>query len=430
MKLAYLMNAYPMTSTTFIPREIAALEAAGQPVARYAVRPWDGPLVDENDRHERDRTTYILVGNLAGLAAAALATLAARPRAFLRGLALAAAVWREAGEGPVRHAAYFLEAVWFARRMRADRVDHVHVHFATNAATVALLAEAMGGPGFSMTVHGPDEFTDPPRLSLARKVAAARFTAAISDHCRSQILRWSGFARADAIHVIRCGVLPEAFAPTDPPAARRLVCVGRLCPQKGQEMILAAVAALRDEMPDLEVILVGDGETRAAIEAAVRARGVEAQVTLAGWRSNAEVRDLIRGARALLLPTFAEGLPVVIMEAFALGRPVISTWIAGIPELVDARCGWLIPAGSEAALAGAMRAALTADPARLAAMGREGRARVEVRHDQRAEAGRLMALIAAAAGGGAIPASASASTPASTRASTPASASAAAPAEG
>jgi glycosyltransferase involved in cell wall biosynthesis len=171
--------------------------------------------------------------------------------------------------------------------------------------------------------------------------------------------------------------------------------VGRLSEQKGQLLLLEAAAEVAATAPDFRLTLVGDGELRAPTERRIAELGLGDVVEITGWADEAEVRRRILAARALVLASFAEGLPVVIMEAMALRRPVISTWVAGIPELVDADCGWLVPAGDAGALAGAMRAALSAPPERLAAMGRAGRARVEARHDQRAEARRLLALIGA-----------------------------------
>ncbi|MEM0944219.1 MAG: glycosyltransferase, partial [Pseudomonadota bacterium] len=175
-----------------------------------------------------------------------------------------------------------------------------------------------------------------------------------------------------------------------------IVCVGRLCPQKGQTLIPKAVARVAETHPALRVTLIGDGESRAEIEAEIATLGLADRITLLGWQSNAEVRAAISRARALMLPSFAEGLPIVLMEAFALGRPVLTTYIAGIPELVDQSCGWLIPASDEEALAEALADVMATPPERLAEMGRTGRARVEAAHDQHANAARLKDLIAEA----------------------------------
>jgi glycosyltransferase involved in cell wall biosynthesis len=150
---------------------------------------------------------------------------------------------------------------------------------------------------------------------------------------------------------------------------------------KAQTLIVEAVGAVSVSHPQVRVLLIGDGETRRDVEAEIARRGLQEHVKLMGWRSNAEVRQMLGNARALLLPSFAEGLPIAIMEAHALGRPVITTFIAGIPELVDRDSGWIIPAGSVPEIARAMIAALEAPPAELAKMGREGRRRVVEAHD-------------------------------------------------
>jgi glycosyltransferase involved in cell wall biosynthesis len=185
------------------------------------------------------------------------------------------------------------------------------------------------------------------------------------------------------VSIAACGLDFRAFPTRAPaPAAQRiLVCVGRLCPQKGQIHIPGAVALLRERFPDLRVHLIGDGESRGDIERAIARHGVGDMVMLAGWGSNQQVRDAIKGAKALLLPSYHEGLPIVIMEAFALFRPVITTRIAGIPELVDQTCGWLVEPGDERGLAEAIAQAMTQSHRQLGRLGAEGRHRVEARHD-------------------------------------------------
>jgi colanic acid/amylovoran biosynthesis glycosyltransferase len=196
-------------------------------------------------------------------------------------------------------------------------------------------------------------------------------------------VRFSSYDHFDKIKIIHCGLKLDEFASNFhfDASNQNFVCVGRLCPQKGQLLIPQALAELKDEFPDLKVHFIGGGESREALEAAIKKFGVARQVEMHGWKSNAEVRQMVAESRAFLLPSFAEGLPVVIMEAFALGRPVISTYIAGIPELVDNSCGWIIPAGSVEDIVTAMRGALSASPERLTDMAREGRGRVERGHD-------------------------------------------------
>jgi len=383
--LAYLMNAYPMTSTTFIRREIEALEALGLIIHRYAVREWSGRLVDTRDVSERDRTQYLLTNNIVGLFGALLAAIVTNPRGLLR----AAPVWvhliRNAGGEYVRHFAYFMQACHFHALAARQRIAHVHVHFSTNAATVAMLSRLMGGPSYSFTVHGPDELVIAGELSLALKVEHAQFVITISEFCRRFVLDNVRPEYRDKIRVARCGLALEEFEDVADvtTSGHTLVCVGRLCPQKGQLLIPKAVARLREQFPDLKIILIGDGETRDAVESAIEQCRVGTIVELRGWVENRAVLRILKSCRALLLPSFAEGLPVVIMESLALGIPVISTSIAGIPELVDEECGWLFHAGDEDGLIEAVRAALECPPARLQRMSAIGRERVFRLHDRK-----------------------------------------------
>jgi colanic acid/amylovoran biosynthesis glycosyltransferase len=383
LKIAYLMNTYPITSTTFIRREIESLESLNLEVKRYAVRNWDDQLVDPLDIAEQKRTHYLLTKNIRGLLAAFFLVLVSHPAGFLRALRMWLQVCKNAGGISVKHIAYFLQATYFYRATQLEGIAHVHSHFSTNATTVAMLAHAMGGSSYSFTAHGPDEFVDPSLLSIALKIKHAKFVVAISNYCRVQLIRFSSYEYFDKIKIIHCGLKLEDFSPDYffDEANENLVCVGRLCPQKGQLLIPEAIAILKDEFPNLKVHFVGDGESRAALQAAIEKYGVSRHVEMHGWKSNADVRLMIGKSRAFLLPSFAEGLPVVIMEAFALGRPVISTFIAGIPELVDNTCGWIIPAGSVDDIAIAMRGALKASPQQLADFGREGRTRVEFEHN-------------------------------------------------
>jgi colanic acid/amylovoran biosynthesis glycosyltransferase len=381
MKLAYLLNTYPLISTTFIRREIEAIEAQGQSVTRFAVRDWDGELVDPLDIQEKSRTQYILTGGKGALIADALATLAAHPLRTIALLPRWLRLWRNAGGEFVKHGAYLIEAMAFARRARAQRIDHLHVHFSTNAATVAMLAHALGGPAYSFTVHGPDELIAPPSLSLADKARNSAFVVAITDYCRRRIVAEAPDA-ADKVRIVHCGINVDDFAfNAEPPAAPRIVCVGRLCHNKGQKHIPAAVAQVRHEFPDIVVDLLGGGEDEALIRSEIEKYGVQDNIVIHGWATSDQVRAGIVASRALLLPSYAEGLPIVIMEALAMGRPVLTTRITGIPELVDSGCGWIFEPGDVDAIAEALRGVMRATPDARAAMGREGRRRIEERHD-------------------------------------------------
>ena len=397
-RVAYLINQYPKVSHSFIRREILALERQGVAVFRVAVRGWADALADAADEAERTRTRYLLQRGLVPplLAAARLAL--TRPARFVAAARLALSMWRRSQKALFHHLAYLAEAAQLVGWLAAERIDHLHAHFGTNPAEVAMLARVLGGPPYSFTVHGPEEFDHPEALGLGEKGRRAAFVVAISSFGRSQLYRWLPQAHWPKVQVVHCG-LERAFhegVAAGASAARRLVCVGRLCEQKGQLLLVQALQHVLARGAALELVLAGDGELRDEIEAMIDRLDVRAQVRITGWIGSAEVRDEIVAARALVLPSFAEGLPVVIMEAMALRRPVITTFVAGIPELVrDAENGWLVPAGDVDALARAIEACLAAPPEVLERMGAAAHRRVLERHDIDREATKLAALFAA-----------------------------------
>jgi colanic acid/amylovoran biosynthesis glycosyltransferase len=395
MRIAYLVNQYPKVSHTFIRREILALERRGIDVVRIALRGWDGELVDEEDHLERERTRYVLREGASALLLALTRVLLTRPARLMRALALAWRMSRHADRPLPVHLAYLAEACRIESWLREAGIQHLHAHFGTNSAEVAMLVRTLGGPPWSFTVHGPEEFDKRDLIGLSDKIRHCEFVVAISSYGRSQLYRCVEHRHWPKVHVVRCGLEPT-FLPTParlPTAARRLVCVGRLCEQKGQQLLVDAAQRLLASGSDFELVLVGDGEMRADIEALIVRYSLQSRVRITGWISGAQVREEILEARALVLPSFAEGLPVVIMEAMALQRPVISTFVAGIPELVQpGKHGWLVPAGSVEALAQAMQACLDAPADQLACIGEAAHKRVFDRHSVDTEAGKLAEL--------------------------------------
>jgi colanic acid/amylovoran biosynthesis glycosyltransferase len=396
LRIAYLCNRYPTVSHSFVRREIAAVEAAGHVVDRYTVRN-PGPLVDAGDETEKARTTVILAAGATGLGGALLRVGLRRPGQFVGALGL---TLRSAGWSPkamVRALAYLGEAAWLVERFRKGPVDHLHAHFGTNPTAVARLVRRLGGPPYSFTAHGPDEFDRPEALDLRGKIADARLAVAISSFGRSQLMRWSDPHQWPKLAVVRCGV-DAGFLDTTPkpaPSAPRFAAVARLNAQKGLPVLIEAAALLKARGRDFHITIAGDGELRDMLTRRIIESGLEKQIELLGAIDGAGVRRLLEESRVFVLPSFAEGLPVVIMEALALHRPVIASAIAGTPELVDASCGWLVPAGSPEAVADAMEAAIDASDETIAAMGREGHRRVAEHHDAARNAQGLIAAIEA-----------------------------------
>lgn len=393
--VAYLVNQYPKVSHSFIRREILALERQGMVVQRIAVRGWADSVVDPEDVRERERTQYLLQDGPWPLLVAILRVLISAPVRFFAALVLATRMGWRADRALPYHWVYLAEASLLYHWLKRSGASHLHAHFGTNPAEVAMLAHALGGPPYSFTVHGPEEFDKPLAIGLGEKVRRAAFVVAISSFGRSQLFRWVQHGNWPKIHVVHCGLETgfHAVMASAPPDLPRLVCVGRLCEQKGQLLLVQAVAQLVQRGLDVELVLAGDGEMRPDVEALVRSAGIEPWVRITGWISGSQVREEILAARALVLPSFAEGLPVVIMEAMALRRPVITTFVAGIPELVrQGEEGWLVPAGDVEELAAAIAECLDATPDLLARMADAAHARVLARHDIDVEAAKLAAL--------------------------------------
>jgi glycosyltransferase involved in cell wall biosynthesis len=396
VRLAYLCNLYPAVSHSFVRREIEGVEQAGHVVHRFSLRPARPDLKDEADLREVSRTEIVLNQGALRLLTAAMALSVSRPAKTISAIA---AAWRLSAPGAqskFRHIAYWLEAAWLVRRLEELGVEHLHAHFATNPAAVAAIGRAWGGVEFSFTAHGPNEFDSPLQLSLPQKIAAAKLVAGISAYGRSQLMRWSDPLHWPKIIVARCGLGSDFLdRPTKsiPPGSKDLVCVARLAPAKGLPLLIDACARLRDLAERFTLTVVGDGELRASLLEQVRRHKLEDNVRLVGIRSSAEIGEYLEAARALVQPSFAEGLPVVIMEALALARPVVTTAIAGIPELVDTECGWLIPPGSVDALVGALVEVLNAPEDELNRRGRVGRDRVAQMHNAERNAAQLVEAI-------------------------------------
>ena len=396
MRIAYFINQYPATSHSFIRREILALEARGHHVARYALDARAETIVDPEDQIENRKTRHVFRQPPLRLCAAFLAIALAYPLGLLRALRLVLRIGPRSDRGLLRHLAYLVEAAIVAHWCMLDRIEHLHAHFGTNSAAVALLAHTICGTKYSFTVHGPDEFDRPEAIALREKIRHAAFVIAVSSFGRSQLMRWAEIGDWPKLKVVHCGITEGFRLPPISPDTheRRLICVGRLAPQKGHLILLAATQILFHEGLRFRLVLAGDGPLRPRIEREAHELGLTSQLSITGWVPGTSVVAELTRACALVLPSLAEGLPVAIMEAMAMRRPVISTFIAGIPELViPGETGWLVPAGDVHALAAAMREVLTADPARLAAIGDAACRRVFERHAIDTEAAKLESLM-------------------------------------
>jgi colanic acid/amylovoran biosynthesis glycosyltransferase len=386
MKVAYLINQYPKTSHTFIRREIQALERAGVEITRISLRGWDAPLVDQVDIVERKKTRYVLQSGALALLTSVFRIALSRPVLFARALALTFRMgWRAERPLPV-HFVYLAEACLICGWLKSEMVQHLHAHFGTNSAEVAMLTHKLGGPSWSFTVHGPEEFDKPHFIGLPEKVRRSSFVIAISSYGRSQLFRLVEPSYWTKIHVVRCGLERTFYdmpvvgkrRPTPP----RFICVGRLCEQKGHVLLLQAASRLRSTGINFELVLAGDGEMRKEIEQIISSDDLGSIVWITGWVDSFRIREELLNSTALILPSFAEGLPVVIMEGMSLSLPVISTFVGGIPELVvNGETGWLVPAGDLKRLTDAMETCVRSSDSVLDSMGALARQKVLQSHN-------------------------------------------------
>jgi len=384
MRIAYLVSQYPAASHTFIRREVTGLRARGFEVDTFSIRPPTGvSKLAAVDQREAESTWYVLPTSAARVARSHAHALLKRPGAYASTLRRALG-HRVPGVRALLWAAFhFVESIDLANEIERRGVDHLHNHFANSGANVGLLAAHYLRLRWSLTLHGTSEFDYPAGMLLADKIEAADFVACVTHFGRAQAMRIVDPKHWHKFVIVRAGIDPPVLAPRDgpqPSLARKrplVVCVARLSPEKGHAGLLQAFARLVAEGLDADLELLGDGPDRARIEEQVRVLGLGERVTLRGQVSEDQVLEALTRATVLVLASFMEGLPVTLMEALALGVPVVAPCVAGIPELVEhGVSGLTFPPGDWDRLARVLRE-LLADPALQQRLAREGRRRVE-----------------------------------------------------
>ena len=385
MRIAYLCSRYPAPSLTFIQREVRALRALGLDVSTFAVRrAAPEEVLSSADREEFERTESLLPVRVGALLGAHVAALLKGPRAYLSTLRRSLGMTTGGARAALWRVFYFAEAILLWRRCERHEVRHVHAHLANVGSDVAMLAAEFGrGTGadwsWSFTMHGSTEFYDVAEHHLAEKARDARFVACVSHFTRSQMMMWVEREHWDKLHVVRCAVDLSVFAPPARNGDRggfRVLTVSRLVLGKGVPLLLGAIAELRAQDLDAELVVVGDGPERAACEREAERLGISDSVRFTGAVGQDEIRAHYAAADAFCLPSFAEGVPVVLMEAMAMELPVVATRITGIPELVeDGENGLLVTPARSDEIAEALARLAASEPERRA-MGAAGRAAV------------------------------------------------------
>lgn len=400
-RVLYFAAEYPRATDTFIQREIAAVRAAGLDVESSAIRrPGDEHMVGEEQRSERERTRYLLPPSVGGVLSTHVRLAARSPKRYLSSLRLALDTKRAGLRGGLYQAFYFAEAGLLADRLVSEEFDHLHSHLADVSTSVAMLAASLADVPFSFTLHGPGVFFDANVWRLDAKIERASFVSCISWFARSQAQLLSSVEAADKLHIIHCGVDSSRYVDRSLEATGgeefRLAFVARLDHVKGVGELLEAVAALADQMPGLRLDLAGDGPGRADYEKLTAKLGIADRVRFHGYVNQTGVAELLATADAYVLPSFAEGVPVGLMEAQASGLPVIATQVGGVSELViDGETGFVCRPGDRQQLADRI-SQLAADPELRNRMGAAGRARVIADFDSASEGRRLAALFSQA----------------------------------
>ena len=388
-RVAYLLSRYPAVSHTFFLKEVLGLRERGLDVRVASINSPDRARRDLPDVEaaEADQTYYVKSRGTAKVAVQLLGIAFRNPGVTMRGLGAALHL----GGWDIKARAYALfylaEALLVGQWMRRQALNHLHVHFGGPVATVGMITAQAWNVPWSVTLHGPDEFFDQEAFYLRQKIESASFIVCISDFCRSQVLRVAPTLSDSRLEVVRLGVDCAALQPAsqlqDPNsvATAGLVCTGRMVAAKGHRILLEALAPLIAEGIELTCTLIGDGPERSALEALSARLGISGQIRFLGAQAHHATLAEVAQADVFVLASFAEGLPVALMEAMALGVPCVSTTIAAIPELIeDGENGFLVSPSNVEALSGALRS-LAKDKDLRRKLGQQARVTVEARYN-------------------------------------------------
>ena len=381
VRLAYLLSRYPAVSHTFFLNEVQTLRSLNFEISTASINPGDKILSVRGgvEKTEEQATFYVKQAGIWRALLAVADTLFRQPGDLWRGLLF---VFRLGGSG-IRFF-YLIEALLVGRWMRERGLSHLHTHFGGPVSTVAMITARIFRVNFSLTIHGPDEFYDVRKFYLAQKIEAAAFVFCIGAFARSQLMMLSPVEHWSKLLVSPLGVNPQKFVPRRRDKTRgpvEIVSVGRLVSAKAQHVLLAAFQRLVAEGRSVRLRLIGDGPDRKSLEAVVSRERLQDSVIFEGAVAADRVPSLLENADIFALPSFAEGIPVALMEAMAMEIPCVSTVIAGIPELIRSGIdGILVAPADEEQLAGALTR-LVDDPGLREQLGQAGRRRVKENFD-------------------------------------------------
>jgi glycosyltransferase involved in cell wall biosynthesis len=368
-RLAYVLKRYPRLSETFILNEMLELQRQGIDITIVAMKDPGEAIM-----HDRVRALKAPIYYLPPKACIAVEKLAVRTltrfsgNASLLGPDVLQAEWSRSDYSA------WLQAAMVAPFLKSLGIDHIHAHFATSATTAALALSTMTGIPFSFTAHAKDIYHDSvDAKALAEKIQRARFVITVSEF-NQRYLQELLVAEGKSGRDLRLynGIDLKRFRPCegdkDPDL---LVGVGRLIQKKGFAYLVQACKILKEQGRRFRCAIIGEGDERISLEQRIAHDALQHEVSLLGARTQAEVMQLVQTAAAFVLPCVVgddgnrDGLPTVLLEAMALGVPVVSTAVTGIPEIIDTgHTGLLVEEKNPHALARAMATLLDSAPLR------------------------------------------------------------------
>ncbi len=383
-KIAYISQLLPNLTETFVYREIFALRQRGFKVMPLSIH---APSIKQlsSEAHDLAReTSYVFPLDKRRFLTAHAYYLQTRPHKYLPTLAYILSRPNETAQTRKRTLFHFGEAIYLASQVQRAEVQHVHAHFSVNAATIAFVLARLLDISFSFTIHN-NIFTD--QLIIREKIREAKFVAVISEYSRDFALNLvpTEPQLKDKFYIVHCGVSLEQFQPRPTPTHKTpiIFSVAQFAERKGYPYLIEACRLLHERGYDFECLIGGDGEQRPLLEKMIAEYQLQAKVKLLGLIYQEKLPDVLNQADMFVLPCITakngdkDGVPVVLMESMAREIPVISTYVSGIPELIDhEQNGLLVPEKDAAALANAIQQLLD-KPELGRPWGQHGRQKIE-----------------------------------------------------
>lgn len=340
MKIAYLISQYPATSHTFILQEVTALKKKGLHLSVASINSPDRiyDKLTKEEKEESQQTFYVKKQGIVGATFALLYVLLFHPIGFIKGVYTCFKLCGWDLAELVYHFFYLCEAFIIGKWMEKKKLKNLHVHFGMAVSTVALLVSKVFPIKFSMTIHGPDEFYEVDKNHLCEKIAEADFITTIGYYAQSQLMRLSDREYWHKFEVAPLGIDIEKFTPAPKrisPSVVEILSVGRLVPMKGYSLLITAFSQIDQTKHPARLTIVGTGPEKKKLETQIFDLGLTGKVTMTGQLNHPQVEKMYNEADIFVLSSFSEGIPIVLMEAMAKEIPCVSTFVNGIPELIQ-----------------------------------------------------------------------------------------------